>query len=40
MACFLVPAAEAVVVTAVWGVAVAVVSAKFKKHAKTAAQEG
>ena len=28
------------VVTAVWGIAVAVVSAKFKKRAKTAAQEG
>ena len=28
------------VVTAVWGIAVAVVSAKFKKCAKTAAQEG
>ena len=28
------------VVTAVWGIAVAVVSAKFKKRAKTTAQEG
>lgn len=28
------------VVTAVWGITVAVVSAKFKKCAKTAAQEG
>ena len=28
------------VVTAVWGIAVTVVSAKFKKRAKTAAQEG
>ena len=28
------------VVTSVWGIAVAVVSAKFKKRAKTAAQEG
>ena len=30
----------AVFVTAVWGMVVAVVSAKFKKSAKTAAQEG